>query len=177
MAQQQGDLGTLAAMIATATAASNTMQKQSTWVTGGTAAALALILTKVPATQLPVDPRSLAFATYYLFAALVLGVLSVPAHLFATVSGNTLPALKDLPAPPDVQTFRAEFRRAGAPWTRWIIDRALRDDGFYGPGRLAAILAQVHGHFLILQLVAIVIAAGILVVGASSSLHPLDCAT
>src|SRR3546814_595501 len=95
------DIGTLMVMIGIATSASNTMQKQSTWFTAGVAAALTFILTRDANANFLADDRSLTFTIYWLFAALVCGILSMPAHLFATISGNPIPLLKNLPAAPD----------------------------------------------------------------------------
>src|SRR3546814_473720 len=109
------------------------------------------------------DDRSLTFAIYWLFAALVCGILSMPAHLFATISGNPIPLLKNLPAAPDSNEMEMQLRRAFAPWTRWVFERAATEKGRYDPAILACISAKVHGHLLILQLFCVVVAAGILV--------------
>lgn len=157
------DIGTLMVMIGIATSASNTMQKQSTWFTAGVAAALTFILTRDANANFLADDRSLTFTIYWLFAALVCGILSMPAHLFATISGNPIPLLKNLPAAPDSNEMEMQLRRAFAPWTRWVFERAATEKGRYDPAILACISAQVHGHLLILQLFCVVVAAGILV--------------
>src|SRR3546814_14146333 len=76
--------------------------KQSTWFTAGVAAALTFILTRDANANFLADDRSLTFTIYWLFAALVCGILSMPAHLFATISGNPIPLPK-----------RSEERRVG----------------------------------------------------------------
>src|SRR3546814_10397507 len=76
----------------------------------------------------------------------------MPAHLFATISGNPIPLLKNLPAAPDSNEMEMQLRRAFAPWTRWVFERAATAKGRYDPAILACISAQVHGHLLILQL-------------------------
>src|SRR3546814_10439348 len=74
------------------------------------------------------DDRSLTFTIYWLFAALVCGILSMPAHLFATISGNPIPLLKNLPAAPDSNEMEMQLRRAFAPWTRWVFERARSEE-------------------------------------------------
>jgi hypothetical protein len=162
------DVGALVVMIATATIASKDIQKQSSWVTGGAAAVLVILLTKTTELAQVINSGSVQFAMYYLFAVLVLGVFAVPAHLFATVGGNALAALKDVQMQPNQEMLRKHLRSAAAPYMRWMLDRAWRDDAnYYRPGQSAFVWAQINGHILILQLIAVVIAAGILIDGAT----------
>src|SRR3546814_10409449 len=92
------------------------------------------------------DLRSLTFTIYWLFAALVCGILSMPAHLFATISGNPIPLLTNLPAAPDSNEMEMQLRRAFAPWTRWVFERAAPETGRYDPAILACIIAQVRSE-------------------------------
>src|SRR3546814_5726843 len=81
----------------------------------------------------------------------------MPANLFATISGNPIPLLKNLPAAPDSNEMEMQLRRAFAPWTRWGFERAATEKGRYDPAILACICAQVHGYLLILQLFCVVV--------------------
>src|SRR3546814_17273790 len=70
----------------------------------------------------------------------------MPAHLFATISGNPIPLLKNLPAAPDSNEMEMQLRRAFAPWTRWVFERAATEKGRYDPAILACISAQVRSE-------------------------------